>query len=91
MNELAATAAVVAMSIDDDGEADLGLEDAPVATAATGMPMPDLEDSDMEKENEDVLPVLGKFEAEARKVVVRPHTQEDPAKFRPTLSAVSHP
>ena len=43
MDELAAAAAVVAMSIDDDGEEDSELEDAPVAAAAGDVLLPAVE------------------------------------------------
>jgi len=73
MDELAAAAAVVAMSIDDDSEEDseLQLEDSPGASAADGSPMPDLEATGADKENKDGPPMVQKVGAEVRKMTLR--------------------
>ena len=55
MNELAAAAAVMAMSVDDDGIDDLGLEDAPGGAASNDVAMAALEATAEDKENSGVL------------------------------------
>ena len=72
MDELAVAAAVTAIDIDDDGEADGVLEDAPGGALTHSSPMSDLEATGTDKENDGGLPVAAKSEAEARKVLVRP-------------------
>jgi hypothetical protein len=71
MDELAAAAAVVAMSIDDEGVADVDLEGAPGAAAGAAAPTATLEATDADKENEGVPPEVGNSEATARKVMFR--------------------
>ena len=75
MDELAAAAAVVAMSIDDNGEVDLDLEAAPGAAAGDNTPTSTLEATNADKENVDDLPGVREQRAAARKVVFRPLTQ----------------
>ena len=76
MDDLAAAAAVVAMTIDDDGEEDLGLEDTLGAAAADDMSLPDEEVMAANKENQGDLPMGGKVRAPVLKVVLGPRTQE---------------
>ena len=83
MDELAAAAAVVAMSIDDDGLDDSELEDARDAAGADDVPVQDCAVADANKENEDVLPGDGARRAVDRKVILRSRTQDIRAMCRP--------
>ena len=58
MDELAAAAAVVSISMDDNGQEDVELEDAPGAVRAVRQRRPALEDTFTDKENAGGLPVV---------------------------------
>ena len=90
MNELAAAAAVMAMSVDDDGIDDLGLEDAPGGAASDDVAMAALETTAEDKENSGVLPVEGEQRAANQKVDLRPRTQNFPLQ-RPPIVSCFHP
>ena len=68
MDELAAAAAVVAMSISDDADEDSELEDAPGAVRAATCHRPVLEVKDADCVNRSDLPVVQEQRAVKQKV-----------------------
>ena len=69
MDALVAAAAAVDVSMDEDGDDEMELEDVRCASAEDALPIPALEVADA---NKDESPVTGKVEAAARKVLLRP-------------------